>query len=261
MPTPPIRILPVLAVLLCPLVGHALYRPGDIVDNFTLENRATGEPVELYDFEGEVIFLDFFAVWCPYCLAAAPQIDAGIDSHFRGQTARGLDFRHIGLNLQADTARYRPLTDQFISENRIPLVLQDTSQTIRNQFIPGAQPVFVVINGIAGSASHAQWEVVYVETSFGSTQAPIAAMRTAINSVLPAPPPPPEIVDLTWLGTEGLSLRIEGDERDSIRLERSTDLANWTPLETPIPDDPATAMTIPATDLATWKFLRAGRSP
>jgi hypothetical protein len=67
----------------------ALYVPGDVVTNlifiarrqFTRPDGAivpAGAQVRLHDFAGRIVFLEWFAVWCPYCTAAVPQIDAGI---------------------------------------------------------------------------------------------------------------------------------------------------------------------------------------
>ena len=36
---------------------------GDTADNFVLTNVRTGEPVQLNDFEGSIIVLDFFSYW------------------------------------------------------------------------------------------------------------------------------------------------------------------------------------------------------
>jgi len=42
--------------------SFAQYQPGDKVDDFTLQDT-DGEPVNLYDFSGKVILLNFFATW------------------------------------------------------------------------------------------------------------------------------------------------------------------------------------------------------
>ena len=53
-----------ISILLLLSFGTALsqYSVGDTVANFTL-NDISGNPVSLYDYQGEVILLNFFATW------------------------------------------------------------------------------------------------------------------------------------------------------------------------------------------------------
>ena len=55
-------------------VQAATFEVGDVVDNFTLYARtaftgadgqpvAPGDPVSLHDFEGKIVFVEFFWVW------------------------------------------------------------------------------------------------------------------------------------------------------------------------------------------------------
>ena len=46
------------------------YEVGDIVENFTLIDRATNQEVSLYDMEDKVIFLEWFAYWLRPCSGA-----------------------------------------------------------------------------------------------------------------------------------------------------------------------------------------------
>jgi len=78
-----------LAIALAPANGlaqGALYHPGDIMTNLTFYARraftladgtmvAAGAPVRLQDFVGRIVYLEWFAVWCPFCTAAVPQVD------------------------------------------------------------------------------------------------------------------------------------------------------------------------------------------
>ena len=36
---------------------------GDMVDNFTLTDRITGEEVQLHDFENKIVMLEWFTWW------------------------------------------------------------------------------------------------------------------------------------------------------------------------------------------------------
>jgi thiol-disulfide isomerase/thioredoxin len=172
------------------------YRVGDIVQNFTLTDRATGRPVSLADFAGKVVFLEWFAWWCPFCQAAAPQVKSGIVDYYasRGGNAAGLPVLHVSLNLQSGQEAQ---TQQFINAYGLGQTLNDFNRAVANRFQTGGQPIFAIINGVAGSASHRQWELVFTQLGYGSTQAPITDFRNAIDRVraaapvTPPPPPPP----------------------------------------------------------------------
>jgi len=62
------------ALLLPPTLRAATYKVGDIVGDFTLHARTSftnglgrilhpGDPVSLHDYEGKILFLEFFYVW------------------------------------------------------------------------------------------------------------------------------------------------------------------------------------------------------
>ena len=94
-------LLAALAFLAGPLPSQT-YQVGDIVDNFTLTNRATGQPASLHDFAGRVIFLEWFAYWCPFCQAAAERTTPEIDRYYvaLGGNAHGVSVVHVHLNVQ-----------------------------------------------------------------------------------------------------------------------------------------------------------------
>ena len=187
-----------LLVLLLALAGTALpaqaqrYRTGDTVQNFTLTDRATGRAVSLADFAGKIVFLEWFAWWCPFCQAAAPQVRSGIVDYYsaRGGNPAGLPVLHVAVNLQGGQ---EPQTQQFVSAYGLGQTLNDFNRTVADRFQTGGQPIFAIINGVAGSGSHRQWELVFSQLGYGSTQAPIADFRRAIDGVRAAAPvvPPP----------------------------------------------------------------------
>ncbi|MBK1879444.1 immunoglobulin domain-containing protein [Pelagicoccus mobilis] len=157
------------------------YQVGDIVENFTLTNRATNEPVSLSDFEGKVVFLEWFAYWCPFCQAAAKQVKQGIVDHYGGGgNPNGVPVLHVALNLEPDNPGF---TDQFITEHSLQLVLQDTDASLASKFHVGGQPIFAIINGVENSTSHEQWELIYSRLGYGADNQPITEFRQAINSV------------------------------------------------------------------------------
>lgn len=172
-----------IVLLVAPFIGNAqLYEAGDIVENFTLTNRANGEPVSLYDLEGKVIFLEWFAHWCPFCQAAAADIGPNLIDYYenRGGNSNGVEFMHVALNLQenAETS-----TQSFINFYKLPFVLNDFNRAVANRFATGGQPIFAIINGIADSPSHELWELVYSRLGYGDISQPIQVFRNEVNSV------------------------------------------------------------------------------
>lgn len=159
------------------------YQVGDIVENFTLIDRATNEPVSLYDMEGKIIFLEWFAWWCPFCIGAASDIRPGIVEYYGniGGNPNGIEIMHVGLNLQIGQ---EVETQGFINDWQLGLVLNDFDRAVASRFQPSDQPIFAIINGVAGSASHKQWELLYSELGYQNLNAPIDTFRAVINSVL-----------------------------------------------------------------------------
>ena len=182
--------------------AQSRYNVGDTVANFTLTDRATGRPVNLTDFAGKVVLLEWFTWWCPYCQAAAGQIGPGIVRYYadRGGNAAGLPVLHVSLNLQSGQETQ---TQQFVTAYQLGLVVNDFNRALANRFQSGGQPIFAVINGVAGSPSNKQWELIYSQLGYGTTQAPITDLRRAIDTVrapvaVTAPPtpvvPPPVVL-------------------------------------------------------------------
>lgn len=183
--------------------GQTPYSVGDIVKNFTLTNRATGQEVDLYDLEGKVLFLEWFAYWCPFCAAAARATETGIVDYYRSSgNPNGVQVMHVALNMDRNEAE----TQKFIDAYDIEYVLNDFDRAIARQFISGSgQPIFAIINGVKNSASHDQWELLYSLSGYGSTTHPIATFRSHIDSVEagvdPGPVLPQEFINyLAGLG-------------------------------------------------------------
>ena len=242
------RGLLVATLLLVPAIAHAQqrYQVGDIVENFTLIDRATNEEVSLYDFEGKIVFLEWFAHWCPFCQAAAADIGPGIVDYYNdlGGTPNGVEVKHISLNLQSGA---EPQTQNFANFYNLGLILNDFNRTVANRFQSGGQPIFAIINGVADSPSHQQWELLYTALGYGELSAPIDTFRIAINSVQAAAGDPPTIVSHPQSQTiesgQSLSLGVTANSEEALSYQ-------WKRNDTNIPDATGATYEIAATQIS-----------
>jgi len=207
----------------------AAYRVGDVVENFTLINRATGQPMALSDFAGKIVVLDWFAWWCPFCQAAAPQLLSGVHQHYeaRGGNPAGIPVVSVGVNLQANQEAQ---TQNFVQRAEYEVVLHDFSRTVANRFFPtGGQPLFAVINGVTNSPSHRPWELIYARQGYGQTTFPVADFRSAIDKVQAAavPPTPPKLGLFSGPAADRVILHVMGTPGLRYRVESSSTLGAW----------------------------------
>ena len=135
----------------------------------------------------------------------------------------------IGINLQAGQDS---LTDNFTRQAGYEYVADDTRRSLARQFqTSGGQPIFVIINGVANSPSHAQWELLLHQNGYGTSRHPIDLFRSVIDSVeapaIAQPPPaqPPAITAqpqsrIASLGeTATLSVTVEGTDPISFQWQ------------------------------------------
>jgi thiol-disulfide isomerase/thioredoxin len=100
----------------------------------------SGEPVTLDEFEGTPIVLNFWATWCPFCVAEMPDFEKV------NQTADG-QVQFIGVNLQDDEGAANDLAgDTGVTY----LLTRDPQGVVYNAFGGVAMPttVFIGADGI-----------------------------------------------------------------------------------------------------------------
>jgi len=66
-----------LLALMISATGSLAYNVGDVVENFTLTNLEQQE-VNLTDYSGQIIVLNFFTTWCPGCNVEAEHLENDI---------------------------------------------------------------------------------------------------------------------------------------------------------------------------------------
>jgi thiol-disulfide isomerase/thioredoxin len=230
---PSLQLLVTVAMLTVPpaslVTRAAIYQAGDVVENFSLVDRATGEPVQLTNFSGQIVLLDWFAWWCPFCQAAAPQLASGIDEWYaeRGGNPAGIPVIHAGVNLQPNQEAQ---TQNFVTRAQLERVLEDFDRAVANRFASSGQPIFAIINGVTNSPSHQPWELLYSRLGYGQTTFPVAEFRAAIDAVTAPPPDLPAAPTLSGPEPRSdgrLALRVTGQSGQLHRIESSPDLLEW----------------------------------
>ncbi len=244
-----------LAVAVAQTIPHAeaaTYQVGQTVTNFSFAARRqftrhdgtvvpAGATVRLADFAGRIVFLEWFAVWCPYCVAAAPQVDTGIVDWYaaRGGNPFGVPVLHIAVN-QESASFYQAQTDSFITQQGFSPVMNDYgpglgTNRVRFLFQNSGQPIFVVINGVTNSPSHQPWQLLVNHLGYGDSDfnAELASFRAIIDTVQP-PALPPQLTNARRLGAD-FEFSFQPQRGRTNRVEASTNLTSWTTLRTYLP--------------------------
>ncbi len=97
-----------IACLLLPTASFAL-GPGDRAPDFAAPSLKGGKTVELSQYRGKVVYLDFWASWCAPCLKAIPEVEE-MRSEFPAA-----EFQIIAVNL--DQKKKKAL--RFLEKNPI----------------------------------------------------------------------------------------------------------------------------------------------
>jgi thiol-disulfide isomerase/thioredoxin len=236
------------------LDAATIYKPGDIAENFSLINRATRQPVQLSDFAGKIVVLDWFAWWCPFCQAAAPQLYSGIDEYYatEGGNPGGIPVVHVGVNLQSGQESQ---TQNFVNLAGFDVVLEDFSRTVASRFASSGQPIFGIINCVTNSPSHAPYEVLYVQAGYGQTSFPVSAFRAAIDSI--QAPPAAVMISSAAAPEQGTFVfQIGTTLGQSGRWESSTNLTDWSSVQQFTATNEATGLTVTNGGESSGRYFR-----
>lgn len=228
----------------------ATYKVGDVVQNFTYVDRTTGAPVNLTDYAGKIVVLEWFAHWCPFCRASAPEIERDVIKYYadRNGTADGVAVVKLGCNVQPDTGSNRQSTDAFVKANSFPVVINDTSpaRALQGRFTAtSGQPSFAIISGIANAVDRQtgkavpQWQLLYSRFGYGATDQPTMKFRAAIDAVKVVPPAEPVVLGGIQYGAGMVSFRIAGSPRNGLVVQSSNDGATWQATGQAVPADPS----------------------
>jgi len=126
----------VLASLLCATPAGAGLGAGDAVESFSLEEGGGGTFEYPADAKGKVVFLNFWASWCPECKVELPELVAIREKY------RDRPFVLLAVNMD----RKRKAADKFLEKAGLDIVvLYDNEQKVINAFAPVGVPASYLI--------------------------------------------------------------------------------------------------------------------
>lgn len=128
------------------------------------------------------------------------------------------------------THQYQNVCNDYVSET-VGL------SAVRTNFAPFVEkPIFLVINGVANSPSHQQYELVVNHSGFGDFDfsQEITGFRLAIDAI-EAPALQPVLDQARLLANGHFQCRLVGQRGKTYRLEASTNLLDWTVVATNLP--------------------------
>ena len=160
--------------------AHAAVAP-----NFTITNHITGKPLTLYDYQGSVIVLDFWAYWCGPCNSASADIEPNVAKYYAnaGGNPYGVPVTVISISIDmSDPAG----ENAFIQDYGLQLVGDDPNGVAFGTYDVGYIPQFVVINGLTNSANTGAWKILFNQDGY-ATNSTVPQIKSAINSVQAAP--------------------------------------------------------------------------
>ena len=178
---------------------------GDVAPDFTLFEFGTDNLVSLYDFEDEIVILDFFAYWCGPCKTATSELEPYVQAYYRdeGGNPSGIPVRILSVNIQSGSETQ---TQAYIDDYGLDLALDDPQRVAYSRYDNGYIPRFAVVNGAAG-ANYDQWEILSVETGYSRGQ--YLDYRSVIEGVVLIPEP----ATLWLLAAGGLVLSLRRRSR------------------------------------------------
>ena len=124
-----------LFILLLFVIACVSLSCAEVSYDFTLQDLE-GKPVSLSDYKGKVVFIDFWATWCPPCRASIPAVEKLYEQYKDDE-----DFVVLGINLQED----KDTILKFMKKQKMnyPVLLSD-KKVISNYKISSIPRFFII---------------------------------------------------------------------------------------------------------------------
>jgi len=104
--------------------------------NFTLPDLS-GKKVSLSDYKGKIVFLNFWATWCKYCVMEMPELNSLNEEFLKGKDA---------VIVTVDVGESREQAEKFMKDRNFSLpVLLDADGSVSDRYgVDGFPNTFVI---------------------------------------------------------------------------------------------------------------------
>ena len=124
-----------LFVLLLFVIACVSLSCAEVSYDFTLQDLE-GKPISLSDYKGKVVFIDFWATWCPPCRLSIPYVEKLYEQYKDNE-----DFVVLGINLEES----KEDITKFMKKQKMnyPILLSD-KKVISNYKITSIPRFFLI---------------------------------------------------------------------------------------------------------------------
>ena len=173
-------------LLLASAIGgwnHPSAARGDVsATTIPLGEWGSGETVELKQFAGTIVVLDFFAFWCVPCLKTSTAVERELRAFYEanGGNGNGVPVTVLTVNIESE---FPERTDRFIARAGAHHVLFDRDGTLLNALGGAGLPFLAILKPATeqGDPSVAPFAVAYAEPGFPG----IPRLREVIDAIQP----------------------------------------------------------------------------
>jgi peroxiredoxin len=116
-------------------LGFQVWRPDTAAPNFTLRDLQ-GRDVSLEDLKGQVVFLNFWATWCPPCRNEMPSMEKLY------RRMEGRNFAMLAVDLQESEEQVRRFVDT--AGYSFPVLLDSSGRTGAAYQVSGIPTTYII---------------------------------------------------------------------------------------------------------------------
>ncbi len=102
-----------------------------------LFNSTDGKTIDLADLKGKVVFLNFWATWCPPCIVEIPSINSLYNKLKNNESV---------VFILADADNNLKRSEGFMKKNKYSLPVYATASSAPEQLFQGNLPTTIIIN-------------------------------------------------------------------------------------------------------------------